>query len=83
MIVLKRRRGFTLFQLLIILAILAILFALLLPAVVKVRAAAARAQSSNNLKQIGIAMHNYYSVNNVFPPGLDDNGLGKVLEPRR
>ena len=69
------RFAFTLFQLLIVLAILAILFALFLPAVAKVREAAARNQSSNNLKQIGLAAHNYYSANNTFPPGLDDNNI--------
>jgi prepilin-type processing-associated H-X9-DG protein len=66
------RRGFTLFQLLIILAVLAILLGLLLPAVAKVRSAAARTQSANNLKQIGIACHNYLAVYNLFPPGVDD-----------
>ena len=65
------RRGFTLFQLLVALALLAIGFALFLPALAKVRAAAARAQSQNNLKQIGLAAHNYYSVNNAFPPGCN------------
>jgi prepilin-type processing-associated H-X9-DG protein len=67
-----RRSGFTLFQLLVVLAVLAILLALLLPAVQKVREAAARTQSQNNMKQIGIACHNYHSVYNVFPPGVDD-----------
>jgi Tfp pilus assembly protein PilE len=67
-----RRPGFTLFQLLLVLAVLAILLGLLLPAVAKVREAAARAQSQNNMKQVGIACHNYLSVYNVFPPGVDD-----------
>ena len=65
------RRAFTLFQLLVILALLLLLFALLLPAVFKVRAAAARAQSTNNLKQLALACHNYASANNTFPPGND------------
>jgi Tfp pilus assembly protein PilE len=68
----RSRPAFTLFQLLVVLAVLAILLALLLPAVQKVREAAARMQSQNNLKQIGIACHNYESVYALFPPGVDD-----------
>jgi type II secretory pathway pseudopilin PulG len=71
----SQRAGFTLFQLLVLLAILAILLALLLPAVAKVREAAARTQSQNNLKQIGIACHNYHDVNGTMPPGVDANGF--------
>jgi prepilin-type processing-associated H-X9-DG protein len=66
-----RRRGFTLFHLLLILAILAILLGLLLPAIQKVREAAARAQSANNLHQIAIAVHTYHDANGSFPPGID------------
>jgi hypothetical protein len=62
-----------LFELLVILALLALLFALLLPAVAKVRQAANRAKSSNNLKQIGLGVHNFHDVNGKFPPGDDDN----------
>jgi type II secretory pathway pseudopilin PulG len=69
----ESRRGFTLFQLLIILALLAILLGLLLPAVQKVRAAAARTQSQNNLRQLLIAVHNYHATYNQTPPGVDDN----------
>src|SRR4051794_18303963 len=78
-----KRRGFTLIELLVVIAIIAVLIALLLPAVQAAREAARRAQCVNNLKQLGLAMHNYVSTNNAFPMGrtgryytyaLDSNG---------
>jgi prepilin-type N-terminal cleavage/methylation domain-containing protein/prepilin-type processing-associated H-X9-DG protein len=66
----RRDRGFTLIELLVVIAIIAVLIALLLPAVQAAREAARRAQCVNNLKQIGLALHNYHSTTDCFPLGV-------------
>ena len=63
------KRGFTLIELLVVIAIIAILIALLLPAVQQAREAARRSNCKNNLKQIGLALHNYHETHSIFPPG--------------
>jgi prepilin-type N-terminal cleavage/methylation domain-containing protein/prepilin-type processing-associated H-X9-DG protein len=65
----KEGRGFTLIELLVVIAVIAVLIALLLPAVQAAREAARRASCVNNLKQIGLALHNYHQTNDCFPPG--------------
>src|SRR4029079_15185041 len=79
----RKSHGFTLVELLVVIAIIGLLVALLLPAIQAAREAARRSQCKNNLKQIGLALHNYERARGTFPPGFishatatNDPGLG-------